>query len=128
MKRILDWLNGEERDPILARRLWQDLSNFAEILVQVSHRQELRDHDLRLLIRAYRTLFPSGARRLQVPEDLLSDLKSLLGLDDELDRLIMGRPAGQVELWRRPLQRLKKGLRHGSGPPPNVWQELDLTE
>ncbi|MEM7355569.1 MAG: hypothetical protein AAF657_32445, partial [Acidobacteriota bacterium] len=57
MKRILDWLNSDQRDVAIARRLWEDLSSFAEILVQVSHRQELQDHDLRLVAKTYRALF-----------------------------------------------------------------------
>ena len=123
LKRILDWLNSDERDPAVARRLWQDLSSFAEILVQVSHRQELRDHDLKLVSRTYRTLFPFGARRRMVPDELLEELQSLLGLDDELDHLIARRMARPVEAWRRPLKRLQTSLSHtgeltGS---PDLW-------
>ena len=110
LKRILDWLNSDERDEIVARRLWQDLSNFAAILVQVSHRQELQDHDLKLVNRAYRTLFPFGARKRAALEDLLAELQSLLGLDDELDRLILDRPIQPVEAWRKPLKRLQAQL------------------
>ncbi len=122
LKRILDWLNSAERDATVARRLWQDLSSFAEILVQVSHRQELRDHDLRLVARAYRTLFPFGARRRAVPEDLLVDLQTLLGLDDELDRLIAAGAAQPVEVWRKPLKRLQGSLGTGElSAPPEMW-------
>ena len=110
LKRILDWLNGDEQGETEARRLWQDLASFAEILVQVSHRQELRDHDLRLVARAYRTLFPLGARRRTVPEDLLCEMQALLGLDDELDRLILGGAPRPVEVWREPLKRLQASL------------------
>ncbi len=123
LKRILDWLNSHERDEAVGRRLWQDLSSFAEILVQVSHRQELRDHDQRLVGRAYRTLFPFGARRRTVPDDLLAELKSLLGLDDELDRLILDRAPAAVEAWRQPLKRLQAALGHGGelAGPPESW-------
>ncbi len=110
MKRILDWLNSNERNEALARRLWQDLSNFAEILVQVSHRQELQDHDLRLVSKAWRALFPFGAKRRTVPDELLAELQSLLGLDDELDRLITDKPTQLVEAWRQPLKRLQAQL------------------
>lgn len=110
LKRILDWLNSDERDEAEARRLWQDLSSFAAILVQVSHRQELQDHDLRLVTKAYRMLFPFGARKRTALEDLLAELQSLLGLDDELDELITSRPIQPVEAWRRPLKRLQTQL------------------
>ncbi len=110
LKRILDWLNSDERDESVARRLWQDLSSFAAILVQVSHRQELQDHDLKLVTKAYRTLFPFGVRKRAVLEDLLAELQSLLGLDNELDDLITSRPTQPVENWRKPLKRLQAQL------------------
>ncbi len=121
LSRILDWLNSVERDETVARRLWQDLSSFAEILVQVSHRQELRDHDLRLVARAYRTLFPFGARRRAVPEDLLAELQTLLGLDDELDHLIAGGASQPVEVWRKPLKRLQASLGSHELSAPEMW-------
>ncbi|MCP3958797.1 MAG: hypothetical protein GY719_13170 [bacterium] len=123
LKRILDWLNSDQQDPAIGRRLWQDLSSFAEILVQVSHRQELRDHDLKLVSRAYRTLFPFGARRRTVPDELMDELQALLGLDDELDHLIATRMARPVEGWRRPLKRLQASLSHAGelSGPPEIW-------
>ncbi len=123
LKRILDWLNSDERDVPVARRLWQDLSSFAEILVQVSHRQELRDHDLRLIARAYHTLFPFGAKRRNVPEDLMAELQTLLGLDDDLDQLIVGGADRPVEEWRKPLKRLQASLGTSElAAPPDMWQ------
>ena len=112
LKRILDWLNGDERDVAEARKLWLELSSFAEILVQISHRQELRDHDLRLVSKAYRTLFRFGGRRRTMPDDLMAELQSLLGLDDELDRLIASPTVRPVESWRLPLKRLQASLSH----------------
>ena len=123
LKRILDWLNSEQRDETEARRLWQDLASFAAILVQVSHRQELQDHDLRMVTKAYRTLFPFGAQGGAALEDLLAEMESLLGLDDELDRLITSRPVQPVEAWREPLKRLQAQLSRTSEPsgPPEAW-------
>ena len=123
MKRILDWLNSHERDEGRARRLWEDLSSFAEILVQVSHRQELQDHDLRLVAKAYRTLFPFGGECQRVPDELLAALQSLLGLDDELDRLITAGNARPVEAWREPLRRLQTQLSRSGEPSgtPEIW-------
>ncbi len=123
LKRILEWLNGETRDPLVARRLWQDLSGFAEILVQVSHRQELRDHDLALITRTQRTLFPRGSVVAEAPERLLDELQSVLGLDTELDRLILRRDPQDVEVWRQPLRRLHAALTHTSDlhAPPELW-------
>ena len=123
LKRILDWLNSAERDDAEARRLWQDLSNFAAILVQVSHRQELQDHDLKLVDKAYRTLFPFGVRKRVALADLLAELQSLLGLDEELDRLITARPSQPVAAWRKPLKRLQAQLsRTGElSGLPEIW-------
>ncbi len=121
LKRILDWLNSDERDLATAHRLWQDLSSFAAILVQVSHRQELRDHDLELIVRAYHTLFPFGNQRPSVPKNLLAELQSLLGLDEELDRLIVGGSDLPVEQWREPLKRLQAGLGTAELSAPGIW-------
>ncbi|MEM7582415.1 MAG: hypothetical protein AAF560_03465 [Acidobacteriota bacterium] len=123
MKRILEWLNSNERDPAVARRLWLDLSNFAEILVQVSHRQELQDHDLKVIAKAYRTLFPFGTKRQTVPDDLMAELQSVLGLDDELDRLITERKTRPVSAWRRPLKRLQEQLSRAGelASSPDMW-------
>lgn len=123
LKRILDWLNGDEQDPQVARRLWQDLAGFAELLVQVSHRQELQDHDRRLLHRAYHALFPGGVAVEKIPGRLLGDMQSLLGLSPELDELLEARTA-DVELWRAPIERLRATLGHGTelAAPPELWR------
>ncbi len=125
LKRILEWLNGDQRDPGIGGKLWQDLSAFADILVHVSLRQELMEHDLALVSKAYRTLFPYGtatARRTPgtppatVPGTLVGELQSLLGLDDELDRLILQGSDGKVADWRKPLRRLQTSLSRTSLP------------
>ncbi|MEM7351433.1 MAG: hypothetical protein AAF657_11545, partial [Acidobacteriota bacterium] len=113
----------DQRDVAIARRLWEDLSSFAEILVQVSHRQELQDHDLRLVAKTYRALFSFGEQRSRVPDEILDELHSLLGLDDELDQLITTRPPQPVEAWRGPLKRLQAQLsRSGElSGSPDMW-------
>ena len=122
LKRILDWLNGDERDPTVARKLWQDLTAFSDILVHVSHRQELVEHDLTLLAKAYRSLFPYGDPLATVPEKLVAELQRLLGLDDELDRLILEGGDGSAAAWLRPLRRLQTDLSHAGLPA----ESLDL--
>jgi len=121
-KGILDWLNGDERRPAVAHRLWQDLTAFADILVHVSHRQELQEHDFSMIARAYRTLFGDGAPAASVPASLIAEMHALLGLDDKLDKLIMQGSEGAVEAWRRPMQRLQRGLSQGGA----VAGRLDL--
>jgi hypothetical protein len=121
-KGILEWLNGDERRPAVARRLWQDLTAFADILVHVSHRQELQEHDLSMVSNAYRTLFGDGRTAATVPAALVAEAQALLGLDDELDGLILQGSRGQVEAWRQPLQRLQRSLSQGG----RVSGRLDL--
>lgn len=109
LSRILDWLNDDQRESVTGKRLWQDLAAFAELLVQVSHRQELQDHDLGMVGKAWRILFPYGDALPEVPEELLEELQSLLGLDDDLDRLILDRNR-RSEAWRGVLEQLRRQL------------------
>lgn len=109
LSQILDWLNGDQRDTSAGERLWQDLSAFAELLVQVSHRQELQDHDLQLVGKAWRTLFPYGDSVSEMPHDLLEELQALLGLDSDLDQLIMARNR-RPQAWRPVLKGLRQQL------------------
>ena len=115
LKRMLDWLNSQERPELEARRLWEDLEGFASLLVQVSHRQELRDHDLALLGRLLVALFPGGRSLSSVPIELFEESKALLGLDEELDELILAQDAEAVATWLAPLERLRKHLAHPQG-------------
>jgi hypothetical protein len=82
--KVLEWLRGEDGfDCDAGMELWQDLSAFADLLLQVNHRAELREHDGALLERVYAGLFsssPSGS----VP-DAMRLTRTLLGRDAELD-------------------------------------------
>ncbi len=119
LKRILQWLNGRERSEQEGKRLWQDLVGFAGLLVQVSQRQELQDYDRSLLARAYRTLYRRVPPPPTVPEDLLDDLETLLGLDRRLDRLIVAR-ATEPQAWREPLIRVQDSLNRPEDPVLSV--------
>lgn len=123
LKRILDWLNSADQPQPSGERLWQDLAAFAELLVQVSHRQELQDHDLELISRAYRALFPYGQPIPNIPEELRAELQSLLGLDTELDQLIAGSDSDPVT-WKPTLQRLRQQL----GRSRAMAGKIDLLE
>jgi len=125
LKRILEWLNSEARNAAEGRQLWQDLSSFAEILIQVSQRQELQDYDRSLIERAFGTLFKHIPRPAAVPPDLFFELENLLGLDEELDRLIIHRSLKPVETWREPLIRIQESLNRPEEPIPSVelWSE-----
>ena len=107
-KRILDWLQQPQPDLIEGHRLWQDVSGFAHLLLQINHREELREHDRLMVAQAWHVLF--AKRAAQVPPELLQELQRMLGRDEELDQLILHPERSRVEDWRLPLERLRAGL------------------
>lgn len=114
-QRILAWLRTPGGDPerqTEGRRLWQDLSGFARVLAQVSHRQELLEHDAHVVAIAHGALF-GGAGRQYVPDRLFERLRALRGLDDDVDRLLAEEVLA-AERWRPALSRLAE--RFGRGP------------
>ena len=86
--RILAWLRLEERDDVEGERVWQDVATFVDMLTQVNRRQELVEHDARLVAELVRALAdvegPLGS-------GLAGRLRPLRGLDDELDSLLASR-------------------------------------
>lgn len=115
-QRIEEWLAAPYRDLRSGTSLWQDLTGFAEMLKGVNHRQELRQHDRSLVRRTYRRLFDPGAPPLDPDEGPAYELAPLLGLDDELDELLLKRAPGDGDSWRRVLTRLLHSL---SWPRPH---------
>ncbi len=105
-RRISAWIVAETPDLVTGGHLWQDLMGFAELLKQINHRQELRQHDRTLLRRAYHQLFGRAAHPPAVSEDLLCQLEALYGLDDELDLLLARREHDELPRWRELLTRL----------------------
>ena len=120
LSRILEWLNSDARDPVEGQHIWQDLEAFAGLLVQVSHRQELRDHDLALLAQAFREIFPYEGSSPGISPELGARLQNLLGLDPELDELILDRQHQEVEVWRAPLTRLQRQLTQKPEPVASI--------
>ncbi|MEM6792747.1 MAG: hypothetical protein AAF725_02115 [Acidobacteriota bacterium] len=119
LKRILDWLGSSQQQPAEARRIWQDLSAFTGLLVQISHRQELQDFDRDLLQLTYNRLFRRRDRPDEVPVTMFDQLESLLGLDPETDDLIIDR-ISYLEAWRKPLERLLLKLEQPSEPVAHI--------
>jgi hypothetical protein len=105
-RRIGSWVIQEPHDLLAGRRLWGDLTGFAELLKEVNHRQELRQHDRALLRRAYHQLFGRASHPAEMPEDMLYQLDALYGLDDELDELLERRDRSDLVHWRQVLTRL----------------------
>ncbi|MCH9650026.1 MAG: hypothetical protein K0U98_17450 [Deltaproteobacteria bacterium] len=109
--RICQWKeSGEAQSVKEGERIWQDVLAFAELLVQVNRRQELQEHDRRLVRNSFHHLF--GRRRgvVAVSETFLEQIRGLLGLDDELDTLILNPNSFPLSAWTSPLKRLNKQL------------------
>jgi hypothetical protein len=113
-KRISQWRSGQPLDLQAGHRLWQDLTGFAELLAAVSHRQELREHDRRLIARANHALH-RGRGNGDVPPALLKELRQLEGLDQEVDHLLHPKLETSSEAWSDPLKRLFEAM-NPSGP------------
>lgn len=116
-RRIVRWLGEDDQidghrseHEETGRRLWSDLVSFAELLAQINHREELREHDRRTIKRVHRLLF--GAKR--PPETILpghlEDLETLIGRDDVLDRIVLDPRSHDVSDLREPLERILREL------------------
>ena len=112
-KRLSEWRSTEPRDLQAGHRLWQDLTGFAELLAQISHRQELREHDRRLIARGNHALNRGQAKGV-VPSALLKELKGLEGLDAEVDALLFPALETSAEAWAAPLKRLFEAFTTGA--------------
>jgi hypothetical protein len=106
-RRLLDWLRGDH-DATEGTRLWQDLVGFVRMLEHVSRRQELIEHDTRVVRRARMHL--AATTDASWPEPLLAALETLEGLDDEVDALLASRDRPRTAAWSAPLQRLARQL------------------
>jgi hypothetical protein len=110
-RRILDWLR-QDKEPTAGMRLWQDLVGFIRMLAQVNRRQELVDHDTRVVMEMrLRVRALEGAA---VPAAMLAELVALEGLDDEADALLASTDRDGVAAWRETLERLALQLRGSS--------------
>jgi len=109
--KILSWLRGESGyDVRTGQRMWQDLVGFLNILATVSRRQELVEHDSRVVAKAWAELF-AGSTPPCVSDTLSSELQTLFGLDPEVDALLASSDASRPVAWRAPLERLRLHFR-----------------
>lgn len=108
--RMRRWLKRRETEPPESgHRLWQDVVGFVALLGAVNQREELRQHDRLLVNRAYKNLF--GRRGVAFLSDaLLRELRTLEGLDDELDELLLRPDDHPLASWQAPLGRLRTHL------------------
>lgn len=109
--RLVEWLDAnQEGDTVAGLRLWQDVANISELLLEVNKRAELREHDQAVAVMAYARLFHADDAPTSIPPDLELRLHSLFGRNEELDRLIADSGSHSTEEWRTPLERLLESL------------------
>lgn len=112
-KRIRAWLERPDDDPEKeqdGRRLWSDLTSFAELLAQINHREDLREHDRRTLLRLRQALFEGSRPVTELGQSHIRDLERLEGRDDELDRILFDPSRHELEEVRPPLERILEQL------------------
>jgi hypothetical protein len=102
--RILAWL----RLPVAAsthlagHELWSDLMAFVGMLERINQRQELQEHDQRLLRSA--ASYAKRAFSSRFPEEFVAELRSLTGREPELDELLGSVNAGRIACWSKWLE------------------------
>jgi hypothetical protein len=112
-QRIIAWLSTG-RDLGEGLSIWRDVSAFVAILRHVGRRQELFEHDARVVLGALESL----ARHGTISGPSFCDLLMLDGRDDDVDALIASGDR-DIELWAPLLERLAReiGNRTPSSPP-----------
>lgn len=107
--RLIDWTTRSRHDARAGQRLLEDIRAFVELLAQVNHRQELREHDQRIVPGVLDELAQHPGTE-SVPAELRGTLERLYGLEDELDRRLQGRIAVPIDAVRTVLERLEAAL------------------
>ena len=118
-KRILNWLNQEPATNRYeeGRQLWSDLMSFAELLIQINHREELREHDRQVVKDWLDAYFPQSsaseaAAEIHNPpiEDRpaepfhIAELEPLIGCYEALDDLLLQPNRPTLEALRQLVQ------------------------
>lgn len=101
-ERILCWLReideNDERAATMAVQLWQDFALFVEMLRQVNLREELLDHDRKVLRAAVEELRKNGEASVNSVCEMLNSPTGVVGVDDALDELLRRAPSASVLL------------------------------
>ena len=95
------------REIAAGQRIWEDIDAFVTMLADVNQRQELREHDSRLVHESLGRVLLAPTAPLTA--ELIEQLKRLEGLDDEVDALLHG-GSKEVAAWRPLLERLAREL------------------
>jgi hypothetical protein len=113
-ERIISWHRAPVRDLPAGLRLWQDLWSFAHLLLDVSKRQELVEHDRSVLAELHLRLENGG----EIGPEVRRLLDSLFGRDEELDLCLLGGEPLDVRSLEGPLSRLRSQRAPASAEPP----------
>lgn len=123
-QRIVDWQEGRAEEEVTGQRLWRDVVGFTELLRQVNHREELREHDLKSLSGLLQEMRSDGADEPSISEKAHKLLWSLQGLDNELDGVLEAMETSEDETGadqpppaelRNQLERLQRSMLPGAG-------------
>ncbi|MDY7093184.1 MAG: hypothetical protein SX243_09455 [Acidobacteriota bacterium] len=118
-QRIVEWQEGRADEEVTGQRLWRDVVGFAELLRQINHREELREHDIRTVATLLQKLGPRGTSPKPLSEKAQEELFSLRGLDNELDGLLEVMESSPDESppdeLRTELERLQRSMLPGAG-------------
>lgn len=101
-ERILRWLResdeSDEHAAVMAVQLWQDFALFVEMLRQVNLREELLEHDRKVLRAAVEELRRNGEASVNSVCEMLNSPIGVVGVDDALDELLRRGPTASVLL------------------------------
>ncbi len=84
-RRVLDYLREDHTEQATGLRLWEDVVACINLLSRVNQRQELVAHDQRIIENALNVL---GSDDSDIPSETWRYIRSLEGLDEDLDRLL----------------------------------------
>lgn len=97
-ERILAWRSSGDTDPTAARRIWQDLHGYTQLLQEVNLRQELLEHDRAVLAEAEALAEQAGPALESAREALRHLALRISGRDDTLDALLREDPPAEAIL------------------------------
>lgn len=124
-KRTSEWLEKAGREATDGMHLWQDIHGLCELLMQINHREELLEHDTRLVGRVLEDL--TDPEHPADPVELIDRLYPLKGRDADLDGFIDSKSVSATGALRKVLTRLKKELQPRGKPAPSETQVGELT-
>lgn len=104
-QRLIHVLRAPDVDELEGHRLWSDIVSFACMLSQVNRRQELFEHDSRIVIRVVDSLSALGT----LSPAMVTELTRLEGRDEDVD-VLLATGRRDMETWAPVLTRLAQAL------------------